>query len=274
MPHVGGVRMSPAFWFTAGAAALLFAASIALGAELIRTRSALHEAQSQALAAADAQHRTAEQAVAAERIRIVREMHDVMAHSLAIMIAQADGGSYVVSDQAVAKRAFLTIAETGRGALHDTRRILGILRHGEDSQGLQPVPADASTTTLVHRARAAGMTVSLVQLGQPQQLPAGSRMALYRICQESITNVLKHAGDAARTVITENWRETDVTLTVSNEGGDGPVADTDPLGGYGLGLLGMRERAELVGGTLTATTTPGGFRVQASLPLSTTTEEM
>lgn len=254
-------------WWLIAVVALLLTTVVLLGLRLRRTNQALLVAQQTAAAAVDSQHRTAELAVAAERIRIVREMHDVLAHSLAIMIAQADGGSYVVDDTPSARRALLTIAETGRAALRDTRRILGVLRHGEDDgPGLTPVPDDASTKDLVERARKSGMPVALVQLGQPRPLPAGSRMALYRICQEGLTNVFKHAGATARTVVTQDWRDDQVCLTITNEGGERSRSDQDPLAGYGLGLIGMRERAELVGGTLRATATEDGFLVQAVLP--------
>lgn len=91
-------------------------------------------------------------------------------------------------------------------------------------------------------------------------------MALYRICQEALTNVFKHAGAASRTVVTQDWQDEQICLTVTNDGGDGAPAAQDPLAGYGLGLIGMRERAELVGGTLRATATEDGFLVQAVLP--------
>lgn len=235
---------------------------------LRRQRTEARLADEARAAAVAAQHRTAELAVAAERIRIVREMHDVLAHSLAIMIAQADGGSYVTANPGAAKRAFLTIAETGRAALGDTRRVLGLLRHGETAApALTAPPEDASLDELITRARAAGMEAALIRLGRPQPLPAGSRMALFRICQEALTNVLKHAGERARVVVTENWTDASVVLTVTNEGGTGgTVPADDPLGGYGLGLIGMRERAEVVGGTLEAGPTEEGFRVRATLP--------
>lgn len=259
--------MTLPLWAATSAASFLLLTCVVLAINLARTRASLKQAVTAGHAAARAQERTAELAVAAERIRIVREMHDVLAHSLAIMVAQADGGSYVTADAAASRRAFTTIAETGRAALQDTRRILGVLRHGEDSpQGLAPVPDDASTATLVARARDAGMTVSLVRVGQPRHLPAGSRMALYRICQEALTNVFKHAGEQARTIVTEDWGVEAVTLSVTNEAGLRPASVEDPLGGLGLGLIGMRERAEVVGGRLRAEPTEEGFLVEATLP--------
>lgn len=261
--------MTPLDWALIITAALLAAAVGVLLWLRRRDRRALAIAQAARASAIDAQHRTAELAVAAERIRIVREMHDVLAHSLAIMIAQADGGSFVAEDTAAARRAFLTIAETGRGALADTRRVLGVLRQGSDAPELSPLPDDASLDTLVARARDAGLTVALVRVGQPRGLPAGSRMALYRICQEALTNILKHAGAGARVVVTENWRDADVVLTVTDSGGDGAQASgDDPLGGHGLGLIGMRERAELVGGSLEASAADDGFQVRATLPFT------
>jgi signal transduction histidine kinase len=220
--------------------------------------------------AVESQQRIAELAVAAERLRILREMHDVIAHSLAIMIAQADGGSYVSTDAEAARRAFTTIAETGRGALADTRRILGILKHNDDdAPELTPTP-DTGLDALAAKYRDAGLAVSLIRVGEARGLPAGTRTAMHRITQEALTNVLKHAGARAAVIVTENWRAEAVTLTVTSSGGTRAKA-TDPvtgesLPGVGLGLIGMRERAQLLGGTLAAGPTETGFQVRAELP--------
>jgi signal transduction histidine kinase len=220
--------------------------------------------------AVESQQRTAELAVAAERLRILREMHDVIAHSLAIMIAQADGGSYVTAEPEAAKRAFTTIAETGRGALADTRRILGILKHNDPSAPELTPNLDTGLDDLAAKYRDAGLVVSLIRLGESRGLPAGTRTALHRITQEALTNVLKHAGVGAVVIISENWRTEAVTLTVTSSGG-GKAKATDPvtgkaLPGLGLGLIGMRERAELLEGTLQAGPTETGFQVRAELP--------
>lgn len=211
-------------------------------------------------------------------MRILREMHDVIAHSLAIMIAQADGGSYVVADTAAARRAFLTIGETGRAALTDTRRILGMLRNGESGPELSPVPDQAPLDELVEQSRKAGLEVSLIRVGDAGALPSGSRLALYRICQEALTNVLKHAGAGARVIVALSWSVNEVVLTVTDRGGEGaPEVDPDavwPLAGLGLGLIGMRERAEIVGGALEAGPTEDGFRVRARIPLALVDEEV
>lgn len=259
--------MSPLeIWLTAVVVALVATAGVGgflwwrFRVELGRTRAALARATR-------SQEQVAELAANAERMRIVREMHDVIAHSLAIMIAQADGGSYVTSDAEAAKRAFWTIAETGRAALSDTRRILGVLRHGEAAE-LTPVPTQASLDELVEQARGAGLEVSLVRLGAPRRIPSPTRLALYRICQEALTNVLKHAGLEARTIVSLSWGPDAVTLTVTDSGPSGhPGTAGEPLAGLGLGLIGMGERAELVGGTLTHRMTEDGFVVQAVLPV-------
>lgn len=259
-------------------AVVLVAVCVVLLVENRRSRAALVVAQTARARVLDSQNLAAEAAVAAERIRILREMHDVIAHSLAIMIAQADGGSYIVTDIAAARRAFLTIGETGRAALTDTRRILGMLRHGDRGPELSPVPDQAPLDDLVEQARTAGLQVSLIRVGDAGPLPSGSRLALYRICQEALTNVLKHGGEGAKVVVALSWTASEAVLTVTDRGGTGvsevdPEAD-EPLAGLGLGLLGMRERAEIVGGTLEAGPTEDGFRVRASIPLGTLTEEV
>lgn len=220
-------------------------------------------------ALAQAQNRVAAAAVDAERVRIVREMHDVIAHSLAIMIAQADGGSFTVTEQTPAHRAFATIAETGRAALNDTRRILGVLRHGEDSQTDLPAVSDQlQLEDLVRQADHAGLRASLVQLGTPHPVPSAIRLAVFRICQEALTNALKHAGLEAEVIVAVNWRPDGITLTVtSTPSGNPGLADPETrLDAPGLGLAGMRERAALVGGQFEAGPSRNGFQVKVALP--------
>ncbi|MDR1712400.1 MAG: histidine kinase [Propionibacteriaceae bacterium] len=251
--------------------ALVTGLVLALGAAAVfahlwrKTRRELAESERLGQAATETEReQIAKLAVSNERGRIVREMHDVIAHSLAIMIAQADGGSYAVADKDAAKRAFTTIADTGRTALADTRRILGILRSG-DAAELAPTPDEGALDDLIEQTRAAGLNVSLVRLGQPVPLPSAASLALYRICQEALTNVMKHGGEDAQVVITENWRADDVALTITNTS-DTEAATTD---GRGQGIIGMKERAEIVGGTLTAGPVAGvGFRVRAVIPVA------
>lgn len=261
--------MSPLEWILVAALFASVGGVVVLTLALRRSERGRNRALAARASAVESQHRVAELAVAAERLRILREMHDVIAHSLAIMIAQADGGSYVAADTEAARRTFVTIAETGRSALADTRRILGILKDEQGDPALAPT-LDTGLDELAASSREAGLQVSLVRVGEPRRLPGAARTALHRIAQESLTNVLKHAGEGATVVIAENWRPDEVTLTVTSTGGNRATA-TDPvtgaaIAGSGLGLIGMRERAEMLGGRLVAGHIDGGFQVVAALP--------
>ena len=211
-------------------------------------------------------------AAQAERARIAREMHDIVAHSLTVMVAQADGGRYAgAAEPAAATHALETIAETGRAALADMRRLLGVLRDdddgpdGDDAHALAPQPAGGDLDALVEQVRASGLRVSLVRMGTPRTLPPGVGLTAHRICQEALTNVMKHAGPDPTVTVLVQWTDTSLTLEVSD---DGRGASADPDDGGGHGLLGMRERAMMLGGTLTVGPRPGGgFRVRAQLPL-------
>lgn len=234
-------------------------------------------------------------ATAAERARIAREMHDIVAHSLSVIIAQADGGRYAAqADPAAATRSLTTIAETGRAALADMRRLLGVLRPAaEVSPGgdarptgapgaaaapaaaaassrageLTPQPGADDVAALVAQVRDSGVRASLVRMGTPRTLPPGTGLSVYRICQESLTNVLKHAGPTPTVTVLLQWTTASLVLEVSDDG-RGAAAGSD---GHGQGLLGMRERAAMLGGTLTAGPRPGGgFRVRAEIPIPPT----
>ena len=215
-------------------------------------------------------------ATAAERARIAREMHDIVAHSLSVMIAQADGGRYMAAvDPDAAARTLGTIGETGRAALADMRRLLGVLRTdpttpagaGEARSGLAdltPQPAASDLEVLVEQVRASGMRVSLVRMGVARTLPPGTGLTLYRICQEALTNILKHAGPDPTVTVVLGWGPRSVQLQVDDDG-RGASVDSD---GGGHGLLGMRERAAMFGGTIVTGPRPGGgFRVMLDLPL-------
>lgn len=232
----------------------------------------------------DQQHQIA---TAAERSRIAREMHDIVAHSLTVIIAQADGGRYAAgADPAAAARSLGTIAETGRAALGDMRRLLGVLRTDEPAQpggaapavsGIStgpggpgggapytPQPAEQDLEALVEQVRASGLRVSLVRMGTARRLPPGAGLTAYRICQEALTNILKHAGPDPTVTVVVQWLDASLVLEVGDDG-RGAAAESD---GLGQGLLGMRERAAMFGGSVTAGPRPGGgFRVRAQLPL-------
>lgn len=207
-----------------------------------------------------------ELATAAERTRIAREMHDIVAHSLSVVIAQADGGSYALANSPeTAGLALETIAETGRAALADMRRTLGVLRDDDAAanETLTPAPSELNLESLIEHIRGAGVPVSHITIGEPVSLPPGTTVAVYRITQESLTNVLKHGGPDVRATVLTEWRLGELRLSITDDG-RGAAATTD---GRGHGLIGMRERANMLGGTLTAgPRTSGGFQVEARIP--------
>jgi signal transduction histidine kinase len=202
-----------------------------------------------------------------ERARIARELHDVVAHSLSVVIAQADGGLYAgraAPEKAIG--ALEQIAATGRQALTDMRSLLGVLRE-DGGQEYAPQPDVAAIKELVEDVRTSGLDVDLIEEGLPQPMPAGPQLAAYRIVQESLTNVLKHAGPAGRAWVRLQWRDDALELSVLD---DGRGAGAVPSDGQGQGLRGMVERAALHGGRLTAGPRHGGgFGVHAALPYRT-----
>ena len=206
--------------------------------------------------------REVELAARDERSRIAREMHDVVAHGLSVIVVQADGARYAAAkDPAVAVGTLETISTTGREALGEMRRLLGLLRDGDT--GMAPQPGLADVRHLVDEARAAGTRVEADLPEHPPEVPDGVGLAAYRIVQEALTNVRKHAGPGAvvrvRLVVGR-----DIEVEVRDDG-RGAAATGD---GRGLGLVGMRERAAVHGGTLEAVpVTGGGFAVSARLPL-------
>ncbi|SFA79764.1 Signal transduction histidine kinase [Amycolatopsis marina] len=212
-------------------------------------------------------------AVAEERSRIARELHDVVAHAVSVMVVQADGASYAIrSDPALAERAVRTISGTGRGALAELRRLLDVLRN-EDANGEPrvPQPGTEALGELAERIRTAGVPVRLDLGEELAELPTGVALGVYRIVQESLTNTLKHAGQGA-TAEVRVWRSGDaVRVEVTDDGAGKARAlvsddDTSAVAG-GNGLIGMRERANVFGGTLEVGPNPGGgWRVRATLP--------
>jgi signal transduction histidine kinase len=204
-------------------------------------------------------------AATTERARIAREMHDVVAHSLSVVIAQADGGRYAGrADPEAAVGALEQIAATGRQALADMRALLGVLRE-DGGQEFAPQPDVAAVPGLVEDVRRSGLDIDLLVEGEPRDLPTGSQLAAYRIVQESLTNVLKHAGPASRAWVRLQWRADALEVSVLDDG-RGAAAMLAP-DGNGQGLIGMRERAVLHGGRLeTGPRHGGGFGVHAVLP--------
>ena len=228
----------------------------------------LHEA---AVRAEESREGEAARAVAQERRRIAREMHDVIAHSVSVMVVQAGGARCVLErDPERANEAAALIERTGRNALAEMRRLLGALGPAGDTAGpglaLAPQPTLGELEGLVDRARAAGLPVTLRLEGERRALPAGLDLAAYRIVQEALTNAVKHARLAPTDVLVR-WGKEDLDLVITDTGD--PRAVVPVLsGGPGHGLVGMRERVQLFGGRLHAGAVPGGgFEVRARLPL-------
>jgi signal transduction histidine kinase len=207
----------------------------------------------------------AARAVADERVRIARELHDVVAHHMAVISLQAGVAQYVIdSDLPTARQAITTVGDTSREALAEMRRLLDVLRL-EDGEDLAPQPGLAALDDLVDRTRGAGLPVDVVVTGRARPLPPGPDLCAYRVAQESLTNALKHAGPAA-VRIDLDYGERTLTLKVTDDGSaTGPHRESPTA----HGIRGMRERAELYGGVLTAgPADAGGFAVVVRLPMS------
>lgn len=212
--------------------------------------------------------REAKLAVSNERTRIAREIHDVVAHGLSIMIVQADGGLYAAdASPEQAKKALATIGDTGRASLTEMRKMLGLLKQDAqqelDPNQPRPQPGVSSLPELIENVRQAGLTVDYEVTGTPRDLPALLGLTAYRIVQEGLTNTLKHAGPGARTSVQLDFGREMLTVVVSDDGRGAGVAPSDP----GHGLVGMRQRASISGGTVNAgPKAGGGYEVIAKLP--------
>ena len=202
-------------------------------------------------------------AAAEERVRIAREMHDVLGHSVSVMVVQAGAERLALGQERPATReALLAIERTGREALAEMSRLLGILRKEGEGLSLAPRPSLAQVEVLVQTVRDAGLPVELRVEGAQTDLPPGVDVSAYRIVQEALTNVVKHAGPARASVVVRYGRRA-VEVEVTD---DGRRSVNGNAAGYGL--AGMRERVELHGGTLEAgSRSEGGFAVKARLPL-------
>jgi signal transduction histidine kinase len=204
-------------------------------------------------------------AVAEERARIAREMHDVVAHSLSVMVVQAEAAEAMLDDDPErARRPLAAVQQTGRGALAELRRMLGVMREmAEEGPALAPQPGLEGLDELARQVREAGLPVDVRVEGEPRPLPPGIDLSAYRIVQEGLTNALKHAGPATAEVVVR-YGEREIELEVRDDGrGSAPRTN-----GRGHGLIGMQERVALYGGRLSAGPRPeGGFALTARLPL-------
>ncbi|MFB9598131.1 sensor histidine kinase [Saccharothrix longispora] len=248
--------------------AVVFGFSWALG-EFVGARRAYHSELEQRLKLLETERdQQARIAVGAERSRIARELHDVVAHAVSVMVVQADGAGYAIkTNPELAEAAMRTISDTGRQALTELRRLLGVLR-SEDQSSTQwaPQPGAGELHELAESLRAAGLPVRLETAGDLSALPAGLGLGVYRIVQEALTNTLKHAGSGASATVRVAQAGDHVDVEVADDG-FGTPHDLVAVSG-GNGLIGMRERAGVLGGTLEAGPNPGGgWRVRAVLPL-------
>ncbi len=206
----------------------------------------------------------ARRAVVEERNRIAREMHDVVAHHVSLMVVQAEAGPLVVEhDQGAAVRAFDAIGTTGKQALSEMRQLLGVLRDDAPADR-EPQPGADQLPQLVEQVREAGMLVDLDIAGDVRPLPPAADLSLYRLVQEALTNVSRHAGEA-RAHVQVHYDRDHVRVRVVDDG----IGGREPTHPGGHGLVAMRERVTMVGGTLSVGAVPeGGWSVTASLPLS------
>lgn len=206
--------------------------------------------------------RRGEEAARDERARIARELHDVIAHSVSVMVVQAGAAEEVLRQAPErALEPIRAVQDTGRAALAEMARLLGMLRRDGEELGLAPQPGIDDLEALAEQTRQAGLPVELRFVGDPRPLPLGVDLSAYRIIQEALTNTRKHAGQA-RAAVTVSYQTNALELEVTDDG----TADNGRGGGYGL--VGMRERVSLFGGDLEAgPRTSGGFRIHARLPV-------
>jgi signal transduction histidine kinase len=263
-------------WFEFGAVTALFCGPALLAwllGDSMRWRrgfyQALEERADRLEAERDAQ---AQVAVATERARIARELHDVVAHNVSVMVVQADGAAYALdSSPERTREALAAISLTGRQALAEMRHLLGVLRTASEEQAeFAPQPGLEQIADLLAHSRAAGLPVSFTVEGVARELPPGVALAAYRVVQESLTNTRKHAGPDATASVALRFCEDGMRIVVTDNG-NGGAASSD---GAGHGLVGMRERVEMYGGKVT--TGPhrsGGYQVTATIPFKSRAAE-
>jgi signal transduction histidine kinase len=262
IPAVAGKGVSSAGFAVAMYAA--FAVAWALGDNLRTRRAYLVEVEARAERLEREREERARRAVAVERARIARELHDVISHNVSVMVVQAAAGSDVFASQPErARQALASIESIGREALVELRRLLGVVSPDEDGM-LLALPRSRGLRgcrSWLSRSEPAGCGVKLTVMGQPRDLPAGVDLSAFRIVQEALTNTLKHAG-ASRADVSLRYTDASLEVEILDDG----VANGGA--GGGRGIVGMRERAALLGGELSAGPRPaGGFAVRARMPL-------
>ncbi|WP_320068462.1 sensor histidine kinase [Micromonospora sp. RTGN7] len=281
------MRGTAAWWATAIWFALVTGAVWLMGLNVRTRRLYVFSLEERATTLEREREAESRAAVAEERTRIARELHDVVAHSMAVMIVQADGARYMFDrDPETAREAVKVVADTGRQALEEMRRLVGILREpsapdpaagpaGPGPPGLsaEPVhrrPALVGLPDLLDRFRAAGLRVDWTVTGEPSALSSGLELTVYRVVQEALTNALKHAGVGATVTLGLDHPPGAVVVRAADDGRGRPVVRPAPSGGHGL--VGMRERVTVYDGSLTAgPRLAGGWQVEVRLPLPSST---
>jgi signal transduction histidine kinase len=255
----------------------LFTAAWTVGIALRARRDTLEARVRAAEERANVERQTAARALAEERLLIAQELHDVVAHSMSVIAVQAGVGSHVLADRPDQAQAALdAISATSRGTLTELRRLLGVLRDGEGERAHLPAPDLTDLPRLVEDVRAAGVPATLAVTGTPDCFcsTAGVELSAYRVVQEALTNVIKHAGSPTTVDVTIEHLPGSLTIEVTDDGrGAASLIGAPALdGGTGHGLVGMRERVEVWGGELQAGPVPGGgYRVWARLPFGEAT---
>lgn len=274
-------------WATLAIIAVLLAAPLATSwvcGDLARTRRQFYEEVADRAYRLEREREALDRAILAEeRARIARELHDVVAHHVSVMVVQADGAAYAVAkDPEQATEALRTISRTGREAMRELRNLLGVLRADEQPDTARsPQPGLDGIENLVEQVQAAGVRVTYSVAGRPRPVSTGVSLAAFRVVQESLTNVLKHAGPGTQATVRLGWSRDRLCIDVTDDGGrkqrddggkkqravTGDVPLPDQSGGHGI--IGMRERVTAVGGTLRAGVRPGGgYQVTATLPVA------
>jgi signal transduction histidine kinase len=247
---------------------VMFALGWLVGWALRERTERTRAAEERALRAEREREAAARVAVAEERGRIARELHDIVAHAVSVIVLQVGAVRHRLPETSTAERETLrNVEEAGRTALAEMRRLLNAMREDGDRAELTPHPGLADLDRLCKDVGAAGLAVNVRIIGEPMALPPGLDLSAYRIVQESLTNSLRHSGPGAADV-TLDYRAGGLRLEVRDHGGPGGVASDERGNGQGHGLVGIRERVKIFGGELAAGPAPGGgFLVRARLPL-------
>jgi signal transduction histidine kinase len=260
---VGATDLPDASFANVFFSGVFYMAAYFFGTTLRNRRLYLEELEARAASLERERDEEAHRAVAEERLHIAQELHDVVAHSMGVIAVQAGVGAYIIDvDKTEAKKALENISQTSRTALTEIRRMLGVLREDKDAE-YAPAPGLADLERLVHSVSDAGIDVHVSYEGARTELPPGIDYTAYRIVQESLTNVLKHGGPQVHADVTIAYEPQSLNIEVLD---DGRGINGSGEGG-GHGLMGMRERVGVYGGSFQAGPHPGGgFRVAVTLP--------